>query len=91
MPVDSFKYLPKSFRPIFENADIKVDGSVWAPFTKPLAEAQIAVLSKEQTGWLGRLETSASDTARVLGHPIVLGDLQREIEEALAARNRAEP
>jgi len=45
LPVDSFKYLPKSFRPMFENADIKVDGSVWAPFTKPLAEAQIAVLS----------------------------------------------
>ena len=53
--------------------------------------AQVAVLSKEQTGWLGRLETSVSDTARVLGHPIVLGDLKREIEEALAARNRAEP
>jgi len=49
--------------------------------------AQVAVLSKEQTGWLSRLESSVSDTARVLGHPIVLGDLQREIEDALAARN----
>ena len=52
--------------------------------------AQVAVLSKEQSGWLGRLETSVSDTARVLGHPIVLGDLKREIEDALAARNGAQ-
>ena len=45
MPVDSFKYLPKSFRPVFENTDIAVDGTIWAPLEKPLAEAQIAVLS----------------------------------------------
>ena len=34
MPVDSFKYLPKSFRPMFEGAKIEVEGSVWAPFEK---------------------------------------------------------
>ncbi len=45
MSVDSFKFLPKSFRPMFENADIQVDGPVWAPFDKPLAECNIAVLS----------------------------------------------
>ncbi len=45
MPVDSFKFLPRSFRPMFENADIQVDGPVWAPFEKPLAESAIAVLS----------------------------------------------
>ena len=45
MSVDSFKFLPKSFRPLFENADIQVDGPVWAPFGKPLGESRIAVLS----------------------------------------------
>ena len=45
MPVDSFKFLPKSFRPMFESMNIEVDGPVWAPFEKPLSEATIAVLS----------------------------------------------
>ncbi len=45
MAVDSFKYLPKSFIPMFENIDIQVDGSVWAPLEKPLAEATVAVLT----------------------------------------------
>lgn len=45
MPVDSFKFLPKSFRPMFENIQIEVEGPVWAPFEKPLAEASVAVLS----------------------------------------------
>ncbi len=49
--------------------------------------AQIAVLSKEQNRWLGRMENTATKTARVLGHPIVLGELRDEIEDALAARN----
>ena len=50
---------------------------------------QIAVLAKEQAAWKRRLELNVSETARVMGHPIVLGDLQREIEAALAARNGA--
>lgn len=45
MPVDSYKFLPRSFRPMFENVHIEVEGSVWAPFEKPLSEATIAVLS----------------------------------------------
>ncbi len=45
MPVDSFKFLPRSFRPMFEGVHIEVDGPVWAPFEKPLSEATIAVLS----------------------------------------------
>jgi len=45
VPVDSFKFLPKSFRPAFEGARIEVDGPVWAPFDKALGEATIAVLS----------------------------------------------
>lgn len=50
--------------------------------TRPVAI--IAVLSKEQTGWEQRLDDSLSPTARVVTHPIVLGDLRRTIEEAVA-------
>ena len=46
--------------------------------------AIIAVLSKEQTGWKGRLDDSLSPTARVVTHPIILGDLRKAIEEAVA-------
>ena len=35
MPVDSFKFLPRSFRLMFEDVHIEVDGPVWAPFEKP--------------------------------------------------------
>ncbi len=45
MPVDSFKFLPKSFRPMFEGVHIEVEGPVWAPFEKSLSESNIAVLS----------------------------------------------
>ena len=45
MAIDSFKFLPKSFRPMFENVQIEVNGPVWAPFEKPLSESTIAVLS----------------------------------------------
>ena len=45
MRVDSFKFLPKSFRAGFENAEIDVPGPVWAAFEKPLADATVAVLT----------------------------------------------
>ena len=50
--------------------------------------AIIAVLSKEQTGWKGRLDDSLSPTARVVTHPIILGDLRRAIEEAVSITTR---
>lgn len=45
MPVDSFKYLPRSFRPMFRDVHVDVDGPVWAPFETPLSRATVAVLS----------------------------------------------
>ena len=45
MTVDSFRFLPKSFRFMFENVDMTFEGPVWAPFEKPLSESTIAVLS----------------------------------------------
>ena len=47
--------------------------------------AQIAVLSKDQAAWEKRLGALVSETARVMAHPIVLGDLKQEIQSALAA------
>jgi hypothetical protein len=45
MPVDSYKFLPRSFRATFEALPIEVDGPVWAHFEKPLSRATIAVLT----------------------------------------------
>jgi D-proline reductase (dithiol) PrdB len=45
MTVDGFKFLPRSFRFMYEDIQIEVDGPVWAPFEKPLSQSTIAVLS----------------------------------------------
>jgi len=56
MTVDSFKFLPKAFRPMFEKVDIEVEGSVWAPFEKPLSESTIAVLTSAGVFFQGKQE-----------------------------------
>jgi D-proline reductase (dithiol) PrdB len=45
--VDSFRFLPRSFRPMFENATPLPgeDDPVWTPFESRLADATIALLS----------------------------------------------
>lgn len=47
MIVDSYRFLPRSFIPLYENTTPAPgeDGPVWAPFGKRLAEAQIALLT----------------------------------------------
>ncbi|MEN8160601.1 MAG: hypothetical protein ABFS41_11075 [Myxococcota bacterium] len=47
MRVDSFAFLPRSFRPMFEKPPRLEghDAPVWAPFEKRLGEAKIALLS----------------------------------------------
>jgi hypothetical protein len=47
MRVDSFAFLPRSFRPMFEKPPRLEghDAPVWAPFEKRLDEAKIALLS----------------------------------------------
>lgn len=47
MIVDSYRFLPRSFIPLYEGAAPAPgdDGPVWAPFEKRLAEAQIALLT----------------------------------------------
>ena len=47
MLVDSFKYLPRTFRPFYEGRGpfAGEDAAVWAPFEKRLAESRIALLT----------------------------------------------
>lgn len=47
MLVDSFKFLPRSFRPLFESPQPLhgEDDTVWAPFEGRLADARVALLS----------------------------------------------
>ncbi|HXI94973.1 MAG TPA: glycine/sarcosine/betaine reductase selenoprotein B family protein [Candidatus Acidoferrum sp.] len=47
MVVDSFKFLPRSFRPLYEGRGPfpGEEHAVWAPFEKRLAESRIALLT----------------------------------------------
>ena len=47
MRVDSFQFLPRSFRPMYENPPRldREDEPVWAPFDLRLAEARIALVT----------------------------------------------
>lgn len=45
MPVDSYKYLPRSFRSAFEAFSVQDAEPVWAPMPVPVADAKIALLS----------------------------------------------
>ncbi len=45
MPVDSFKYLPRSFREGYERLDFQADAPVWTPLEVPIEEATVALLT----------------------------------------------
>ena len=45
MKVDSYKFLPRSFRPGFESAPIAESTPVWSPLRCPLPEARVALLT----------------------------------------------
>ena len=45
MPVDSFAYLPRSFRAEYETIADPPDDAVWAPLDKPVTEATVALLT----------------------------------------------
>lgn len=83
MIVDSYRFLPRSFIPMYSGATPAPgdDGPVWAPFEKRLAEAQIAVLTSaglylegEQPPFDGEREkaepTWGDPTHRVLPAPL---------------------
>ncbi len=45
MTVDSYKYLPRSFRASFESVPMQAETPVWSPLTTPVEEATIALLT----------------------------------------------
>jgi len=45
MTVDSYAFLPRAFRPMYEAAPQFDHDPVWAPFDAPLSEARIGLLS----------------------------------------------
>ena len=45
MPVDSFKYLPRSFRAGYENVPFQAETPVWTAMKKPVEQATIALLT----------------------------------------------
>ena len=69
MVVDSYKFLPRSFRPHYEGrgAFPGEDGEVWAPFAKRLSDSKIALLSS--AGLFADGEQQPFDTEREEEHP----------------------
>ena len=45
MQVDSFKYLPRSFRAGFESVPMQATEPVWAPLRRPVEESKVALLT----------------------------------------------
>lgn len=45
MPVDSYKFLPRSFRSGFESVPMQAETPVWSPLERPVERATIALLS----------------------------------------------
>jgi hypothetical protein len=66
MQVDSFRFLPRSFRSLFESP-VPLDGetdTVWAPFAPRLADATIALLSSAGLSVSGAQESFDADGER---------------------------
>ncbi len=45
MAVDSYKYLPRSFRAGFESTPLQEETAVWSPLAVPVEEATVALLT----------------------------------------------
>lgn len=69
MKVDSFRFLPRSFRPLYEGRGPfpGEEDAVWAPFGKRLAESRIALLSSAGLYLKGSQESF--DLEREQTHP----------------------
>lgn len=45
MPVDSFKFLPRSFRAGYEGTPMQADEPVWTPLDVPIQQATVALMT----------------------------------------------
>jgi hypothetical protein len=86
--VDSFKFLPRSFIPLYEHVHPRAEDAdpVWAPFGPRLADASIALVSSAGLSLAGaqapfdldrerREPTWGDPTARVIPHDLGTRDL----------------
>ncbi len=67
MAVDSYAFLPRAFRPIYEAVPYTELDPVWTPFEKPLEQAKIALLSS--AGMFLRAEQEPFDVERERREP----------------------
>jgi len=69
MNVDSFRFLPRTFRPLYEGRGPfpGEEDAVWAPFEKRLAESRIALLTS--AGVYLKATQESFDLAREQTHP----------------------
>ena len=69
MQVDSFRFLPRSFRPLYEGRGPfpGEEDQVWAPFAKRLAESRIAILTS--AGLYLKATQESFDLEREQTHP----------------------
>lgn len=69
MNVDSFRFLPRSFRPLYEGRGPfpGEDDPVWAPFPKRLAQSRIALLTS--AGLYLKASQESFDLERERTHP----------------------
>ena len=69
MVVDSYRFLPRSFRPLYEGRGPfpGEEGSVWAPFEKRLSESRVALLTS--AGLYVKGSQPSFDTVREQAHP----------------------
>jgi D-proline reductase (dithiol) PrdB len=64
MTVDSYAFLPRAFRPMYEAAPRFEHAPVWAPFEVPLAEARIGLLTSAGMFVAGQQEPFDVDRER---------------------------
>ncbi len=67
MTVDSYKYLPRSFRAGYENTPMQAEEPVWAPLSTPVEQATIALLTS--AGLYIEGEQEPFDVEREREHP----------------------
>ena len=68
MRVDSYKFLPRSFRASFERMPMQEETPVWAPLPLPVKEAQVALMTSAGLYLKGR--QPPFDVARERENPL---------------------
>lgn len=68
MAVDSYRYLPRSFREGYEALPMQAETPVWAPLAVPVEQASIALMTS--AGLFIKDEQPSFDTEREIANPL---------------------